>query len=108
MNNMAGLQKLLIHPKDVPHIPLQLFDEQRQTTEVGEKDISMLELNDSSDESKNRTQTCATTEKLGNNEIFVLDSDEKCVVQIDEYDESKNRELYPRRRHCQTNVPHRG
>ena len=99
--------KLLIHPKDVPHIPLQLFEERQQTTEVGEKDISMLELNDSSDESKNRTQTCATTEKLGNNEIFVLDSDEKCVVQIDKYDKSKNRELHPSTRHCQRIVPAR-
>ena len=96
--------KLLIHPKDVPHIPLQLFDERRQTTEVGEKDISMLELNDSSDESRSRTQMCATKEKC-NSEIFIVDSDEECLVLIDEYDESKNRELYPRRRHGQMNVP---
>ena len=95
--------KLLIHPKDVPHIPLQLFDERRQTTEEGEKDINMLELNDSPDESRSRTQMCATTEKC-NNEIFILDSDEERLVPIDEYDESKNREIYPRRRHCQMNV----
>ena len=97
--------KLLIHPKDVPHIPLQLFDEWRQITEEGEKDINMLETNDPLDESKNRTQTCVATEKLCNNEIFILDSDEKCLIPIDGYDESKNRELYPRRHQCQMNVP---
>ena len=95
--------KLLIHPKDVPHIPLQLFDERRQTTE--EMDISMLEMNDPIDKLKNRTQTCTATDKLCNNEIFVLDSDEKYLIPIDEYDESKNRELYPRRQQCQMNVP---
>ena len=93
----------MIHPKDVPNIPLQLFEERRQTTEMGEKDLNMLELNDSSDESRSRTQTCATTEKC-DSEIFVLDSDEECLVPVDEYDESKNRELYPRRRHCEINV----
>ena len=98
--------KLLIHPKDVPHIPLQLFDERRQTTEVGEKDISMLELNDSSDESRSRTQMCATTEKC-NSDIFMVDSDEECLVPVDEYDESKNRELHPSTRHCQRIVPAR-
>ena len=95
--------KLLIHPKDVPNIPLQLFEERRQTTEMGEKDLNMLELNDSSDESRSRTQTCATTEKC-DSEIFVLDSDEECLIPVDEHDESKNRELHPRRRHCETNV----
>ena len=95
--------KLLIHPKDVPNIPLQLFEERRQTTEMGEKDLNMLELNDSSDESRSRTQTCATTEKC-DSEIFILDSDEECLVPVDEYDESKNRELYPCRRHCEINV----
>ena len=97
--------KLLIHPKDVPHIPLQLFDERRQITEEGEKDINMLEMNDPLDESKYRTQTCAATEKLCNNEIFILDAAEECLVPIDEYDESKNQELYPRRHQCQMNVP---
>ena len=63
----------------------------------------MLELNDSSDESRSRTQMCATTEKC-DSEIFVLDSDEECLVPVDEYDESKNRELYPRRRHCKIHV----
>ena len=95
--------KLVIHPKDVPNIPLQLFEERRQTTEMGEKDLNMLELNDSSDESRSRTQTCATTEKC-DSEIFVLDSDEECSVPVNEYDKLKNRELYPRRRHCEINV----
>ena len=63
----------------------------------------MLELNDTSDESRSRTQTCVTTEKC-DSEIFVLDSDEECLVLVDEYDESKNRELYPRRRQCEINV----
>ena len=95
--------KLLIHPKDVPNIPLQLFEERRQTTEMGEKDLNMLELNDSSDESRSRTQTCATTEKC-DSEIYILDSDEESLVPVDEHDELKNRELHPRRRHCEMNV----
>ena len=95
--------KLLIHPKDDPNIPLQLFEERRQTMEMGEKDLNMLELNDFSDESRSRTQTCATTDKC-DSEIFVLDSDGECLVPVDEYDESKNRELYPRRCHCEINV----
>ena len=95
--------KLLIHPKDVPHILLQLFEERRETTEMGEKDLNMLELNDFPDESRSRTQTCATTEKY-DSEICILDSDEESLVPVDEHDESKNRELHPRRRHCEMNV----
>ena len=66
------VSKLLIHPKDVPHIPFHLFDERRQTTEEGEKDINMLELNDPPDESKSRTQTCTATEKLCNSEVSTV------------------------------------
>ena len=95
--------KLLIHPKDVPHIPLQLLDERRQTTEMGEKDLNMLESNDFPDESRSRTQTCVTREKY-DSEICILDSDEESLVPVDEHDESKNRELHPRRRHCEMNV----
>ena len=71
---------------------------------MGEKDLNMIELNDFSDESRSRTQTCATTEKY-DSEIFTLDSDEESLVQVDEHDESKNRELHPRRRHGEMNVP---
>ena len=99
--------KLLIRPKDVPHIPLQLFNERRQTTEVGEKDINMLELNDSLDESRSRTQTCATTERC-KDEILMVDSDEECLVPVDDYDESKNRELHPSSRLCQRLMPVKG
>ena len=97
--------KLLIHPKDVPNIPFQLFDERRQPTEEGEKDTNMLELNDPPDKSNSRTQTCTATEKLCNSEIFTLDSEEEVLVLVDKYDESKNRKLYPRREEqCQMNV----
>ena len=34
--------KLLIHPKDVPQIPLQLFEEQQQAREKGEKETNMF------------------------------------------------------------------
>ena len=37
----------------------------------------------------------------------MVDSDEECLVPVDEYDESKNRELHPSRRHCQRIVPAR-
>ena len=71
---------------------------------MGEKDINMLELNDSLDESRSRTQTCATTERC-NDEILMVDSDEERLVPVDDYDESKNRELHPSSRHCQRIVP---
>ena len=97
--------KLLIHPKDVPHIPFHLFDERQQTTEEWENDISMLELNDTPDESNSRTQTCTATGKRCNKEIFTLGSEEEILVLVDEHDESKNRELSPRNEEqCQTNV----
>ena len=97
--------KLLIHPKDVPHIPFHLFDERQQTTEEGEKDINMLELNDPPDESKSRTQTCMATEKLCNSEVFTVGLEEEVLVLVDEYDESKDREPCPRREEqCQMNI----
>ena len=96
--------KLLIHPKDVPQIPLQLFDERRQTSEMREKDINMLELNDPFDESRSRTQTCASTERC-NDEILMVDSDEERLVPVYDYDESKNREFHPSSRPCQRIVP---
>ena len=98
--------KLLIHPKDVPHIPFHLFDERRQATEEGEKDINMLELNDPPDESNSRNQTCTATEKLCNSEVSTVGSEEEVLVLVDEYDESKNREPCPRRKEqCQMNIP---
>ena len=97
--------KLLKHPKDILYIPLQLFEERRQTTEEGEKDINMLEMNDTPDESNSRTQTCTATEKLCDSEIFTLDSEEEVLVPVDKYDELKNRELCPRRKEqCQINI----
>ena len=100
------VSKLLIHPKDVPHIPFHLLDERRQATEEGEKDINMLELNDPPDESKSRTQTCTATEKLCNSEVSTVGSEEEVLVLVDEYDESKNREPCPRRKEqCQMNIP---
>ena len=87
--------KLLIHPKDVPYIPLQLFEERRQNTEEGKKDINMLEMNDTPDESNSRTQMCTATEKLCDSEVFTLDSEQEVLVPVDKYDESKSRELGP-------------
>ena len=64
----------------------------------------MLEWNDLPDESNSHTQTCTATEKLCNSEIFTLDSEEEVLVLVDKYDESKNRELCPRRKEqCQMN-----
>ena len=101
--------KLLIHPKVVPYIPLQLFDGRRQPTEEGEKDINMLEMDDTPDESSSRTQTRTATGKLCDSEVFALDSDEEVLVPVDEYDESRSRQLYPKIKktwteQCQMNV----
>ena len=101
--------KLLIHPKDVPCILLQLFDERQQPTEEGEKDINMLAMDDTPDESSSHTQTCMATKKLYDSEVFTLDSEEEVLVPVDEYDESKSRQLYPRMKEtwveqCQMNV----
>ena len=101
--------KLLIHPKDVPHILLQLFEEQRQTTEEGEKNINMLAMNDTPDESNSHTQIFMATEKLCESEVFTLDSEEEVPVPFDMCDESRSREGYPRVKktrveQCQRNV----
>ena len=64
----------------------------------------MLELNDSSDESRSRTQTCATTERC-NDEILLIDTDEERLVPVDDYDESRIREFDPGSRPCQRVVP---
>ena len=101
--------KLLIHPKDVPYIPLQLFEEQRPTTEEGEKDINMLALDDTPDESNSRTQMFTASEKLCDSEVFTLDSEEEVPVPVDMGDESRSREVYPwvkktRAEQCQMNV----
>ena len=101
--------KLLIHPKDVPHIPLQLFEERQQTTEEGEKNINMLAMNDTPDESNSHTQIFTVTEKLCESEVFTLDSEEEVPVPIDMCDESRSREVYPQVEktwveQCQRNV----
>ena len=72
--------------------------------EMGEKDVNMLELDDSFAESRSRTQTCATTEKC-NDEILMVDSEEERLVPVDDYDESKNQELHPSSRPYQRIVP---
>ena len=100
------VSKLLIHPKDVPHIPFHLFDERQQATEEGEKDINMLELNDPPDEPKSRTRTCMATEKLSNGKVSTVGSEEEVLVLADDYDESKSREPHLRKKEqCQMNIP---
>ena len=100
------VSKLLIHPKDVPHIPFHLFDERQQATEEGEKDINMLELNDPPDESKSRTRMCMATEKLCNGKVSTVGSEEEVLVLVDDYDESKNQEPRLRKKEqCQTKIP---
>ena len=95
--------------KDVPHIPLQLFEEQRQTTEEGEKDVNMLAMDDTPDESNSRTQRVTATEKLCDSEVFTLDSEEEVLVLVDTCNESRSREVYlqvkkARVEQCQMNV----
>ena len=102
--------KLLIHPKDVPSIPLQLFEEQRQATEKGEKDINILATDDTPDESNSRTQMFTATEKLCESEVFTLDSEEEVPVPVDTCDVSRSREDFlrvkkTRAEECQMNVP---
>ena len=90
------VSKLLLHPKDVPHIPFHLFDERQQATEEGEKDINMLELNDPPDESKSRTWMCRATEKLCNGEVSTVGSGEDLLVLADDFDESRTSSLKER------------
>ena len=81
--------KLLIHPKDVPQIPLQLFDEQRQAGEKGEKEINTPTMDDTPDESRNRTEMFTVADDLCENELFTL---EEVPPPVDTCDKSRNRE----------------
>ena len=84
--------KLLIHPKDVPQILLQLFDEQRQASEKGEKEINTLATDDTPDKSRSRTEMFNVADDLCENELFTL---EEVPPSVDMCDKSRNREGLP-------------
>ena len=87
--------KLLTHPKDVPQIPLQLFDEQQQAKEKGEKETSVLVMDDTPDESRSCTKMFTTTDELCESEVFTLDSAEEVPAPVDMCDKSRSREDFP-------------
>ena len=77
--------KLLIHPKDVPHIPLEVFKEQRQVkkSEDHEAEISSINdkkeiLVDTSDKSRSRVGSETPMEDLTMDQYTV----EVCVLEL--------------------------
>ena len=77
--------KLLIHPKDVPHIPLELFKEQRQVkkSEDYEAEISSIDdkkeiLVDTHDELRSRVGSETPMEDLTMDQYTV----EVCVLEV--------------------------
>ena len=79
--------KLLIHPNDVPQIPLQLFDEQPQASDVGEREINSLAMDDTPDESRSRTEMFDATDDLCESELFTL---EEVPPPVNTGDKSRN------------------
>ena len=78
--------KLLIHPKDVPHIPLEVFEEQRQVkkSEDHEAEISFMDdkeevLVDTHDESRSRVGSETLMEDLTMDQY----TGEVCVLEVD-------------------------
>ena len=66
-------------------------------------------MDDTPDESSSRTQTPTATGKLCDSEVFMLDSDKEVLMPVDEYDESRSQQLYPKMKktsteQCQMNV----
>ena len=77
--------KLLIHPKDVPHIPLEVFKEQQQVkkSEDHEAEISSIDdkkeiLVDTHDESRSRLGSETPMEDLTMDQYTV----EVCVLEV--------------------------
>ena len=77
--------KLLIHPKDVPHIPLEVFKEQRQVkkSEDHEAEISSIDdkkeiLVDTHDESRSRVRSETPMEDLTMDQYTI----EVCVLEV--------------------------
>ena len=77
--------KLLLHPKDVPHVPLEVFEEQRQVkkSEGHEAEISSIDdmkeiLVDNHDESRSRVESETPMEDLTMDQYTV----EVCVLKL--------------------------
>ena len=86
--------KLLIHPKDVPHIPLELFNGQSQTDKKKEADTELLLTSDILDDSRGRGESPVTTEgvsKSRGTEQLISRPIENISLVIDYCDESRSR-----------------
>ena len=86
------VSKLLIHPKDVPQILLELFNERQQVeeSEESEKCISMMVNSPDESRSQEGTSTTTSTDELCVNEVFMIDSKENVPVLVDTCNESRN------------------
>ena len=74
--------KLLIHPKDVPEVPLQLFEQCKNN----------LEKIDECDESQNRTETEVTVHEISHHNTVELNMTSTQPIDIDTSDASWNRQ----------------
>ena len=60
------MSKLLIHPKDIPRIPLELFNGQSQVGKIEETGIELSLMSDTFDDSKSQAESSITTERVAN------------------------------------------
>ena len=58
------ISKLLIHPKDIPQILLELFDGQSQVEKMEETSIELSLMSDTFDDSKSQGESPVTTEMV--------------------------------------------
>ena len=77
--------KLLIHPKDVPHIPLEVFEEQRQVKKLEDHEAEISQINDkkeilvdTSDELRSRVGSETPMEDLTMDQYTI----EVCVPEL--------------------------
>ena len=77
--------KLLIHPKDVPHIPLQVFEEQQQVKKLEDHEAEISQINDkkeilvdTSDELRSRVGSETPMEDLTMDQYTI----EVCVLEL--------------------------
>ena len=86
------MSKLLIHPKDVPQIPLELFNGQSQVHNMEETDIELSLMSDTFDDSKGREKSSGKTERAAKTramERSVPGPTGNTSVAIDSGDESR-------------------
>ena len=85
--------KLLIHPRDVPQIPMEVFNEDRQVEESENIDAEVSKMVDISDESRTREELLKTGIVRAEQcvEILTIECTEVTTMGLDYCDKSRSR-----------------